>query len=139
TVPPGENFYPTVIGSLRFIEFALAIVTDPRVRGKVEERGLEISLAIYSPHPQTVREMMPAIAQMLPEGTRFACLADYGARDIATNLPSWAPLARRRHRIGVISWLEFDGLLALGQDWTESLCDNVQRAVELGSETVVFN
>ncbi len=139
TVPPGDDFYATVIGSLRFVEFALAILADPRVRDKVAERGLEVSLAVYSPHPETVRLMMPAISQMLPERTRFACLADYGARDIAANLPAWQPLTRRQHRIGVISWLEFDGLLALGQDWAESLCENVKRAVELGSETMIFN
>jgi len=139
TVPPGDNFYPTVVGSLRFIEFSRAILADPRLQAKLAERGIEAEIAIYSPNPETIRLMMPPLAATLPKGARFSCLADYGARDIADNLPSWKPLADAGRRIGVISWLEFDGLMMLAQGWVDSLAANVKEAVKLGAELLSFN
>ena len=139
TVLPGDCFYPTVLGSLRFVEFALTILSDERVRRKVAERHLATSIAVYSPHPETIRLMMPGVARMLPTGSRFHCLADYGARDISANLPAWKPLQVAGHQIGVISWLEFDGTMMLAQGWKDSLIENIQRASELGVETLYFN
>ncbi|HCE45471.1 MAG TPA: hypothetical protein DET40_18175 [Lentisphaeria bacterium] len=139
TVPPGDNFFPTVIGSLRYIEFSIAILKDPRVQAKLAERKIEAEIAVYSPNPETIRLMMPPLAKMLPKGIRFSCLADYGARDIADNLPSWKPLADAGHRIGVISWLEFDGTMMLAQSWLDSLVENVRKAKALGAEVMSFN
>ena len=139
TVRPGESFYPTVIGSLRFVEHALAVLNDARLKALFEERGVATSIAIYSPHPETVRLMMAPIAKMLPKGTRFHCLADYGAKDIAATLPNWKPLIKRGQKPGVISWLEFDGIMALAQGWNESLIDNIKKAAALGAETITFN
>jgi len=139
TVLPGDCFYPTVLGSLRFVEFALTILNDDRVRRKVAERQLATSIAVYSPHPETIRLMMPGVAHMLPKGSRFHCLADYGARDIAANLPAWKPLQVAGHQIGVISWLEFDGTMMLAQGWKDSLIENIQRASEMGVDTLYFN
>ena len=139
TVRPGEDYYATVIGSLRFVEHALAVLQDPRVQTVLRERGIATSIAIYSPHPETVRLMMVPVAKMLPKGTRFHCLADYGAKDIAANLPAWKPLVKRGQKPGVISWLEFDGIMALAQGWTDSLIDNIQKAAALGVETMAFN
>ncbi|MFZ2656113.1 MAG: hypothetical protein WAX69_14375 [Victivallales bacterium] len=139
TVPPGDNFFPTVIGSIRFMEFSIAILEDPRVQAKLAERKIEAEIAVYSPNPETIRLMMPPLAKMLPRGIRFSCLADYGARDIADNLPSWKPLADAGHRIGVISWLEFDGSMMLAQSWLDSLVENVRKAKELGAEVMSFN
>lgn len=139
TVMPGSDYYPTVIGALRFVEFAMDILSDPRVTRKLEERGVAHSIAVYNPNPESVRLMMPAIASMLPEGTRFHCIADYGARDIADNLPAWTPLVQEGHRPGVISWLEFDGTMMLAQGWMASIADNIRAAAELGAETVYFN
>jgi hypothetical protein len=139
TVLPGENFHATVLGSLRFVEHALAVLTDPRVKSAVDARGMATSIAVYSPHPETIRLMMPCVAKMLPRGTRFHCLADYGARDIAANLPAWKPLFKAGQKPGVISWLEFDGIMALGQGWIDSLIDNVRKAVALGVDNMSFN
>jgi len=139
TVLPGDCFYPTVLGSLNFVEFALAILSDERVCRKISERQITTSIAIYSPNPETIRLMMPGVAKMLPRGTRFHCLADYGAADIVANLPAWKPLKEEEHHVGVISWLEFDGSMMLAQGWTDSLIENVKRAVELGAETIYFN
>jgi len=139
TVLPGENFQATVIGSLRFVEHAIAVLNDARLQQTLKERGVASSIAVYSPHPETVRLMMPAIAKMLPGGTRFHCLADYGARDIAANLPAWQPLVKHGHRPGVITWLEFDGIMALAQGWTDSLIENIKRASDLGVQNMTFN
>ncbi len=139
TVLPGDCFYPTVLGTLRFVEFSLAILSDERVQRKIAERRLETSIAVYSPHPETIRLMMPGVAKMLPRGSRFHCLADYGARDIAHNLPAWKPLVDAGHRVGVISWLEFDGTMMLAQGWTDSLAENIKRASAMGVETLYFN
>ena len=139
TVMPGDNYLPTVIGSLRFVEHALAVLSDARVQLVLKERGIATSVAIYSPHPETVRLMMAPVAKMLPKGTRFHCLADYGAKDIAANLPSWKPLMKHGHLPGVITWLEFDGIMALAQGWTDSLIDNIKKASDLGAQTMTFN
>ena len=139
TVMPGDNFHPTVIGSLRFVEHALAVLADPRVQSVLQECGIITSIAVYSPHPETVRLMMAPIAKMLPKGTRFHCLADYGAKDIAANLPSWKPLVKRGQQPGVITWLEFDGIMALAQGWSDSLIDNIKKASELGAKNISFN
>lgn len=139
TVRPGENYFATVIGSLRFVEHALAVLQDPRVQTVLRERGIATSIAVYSPHPETVRLMMAPIAKMLPSGTRFHCLADYGAKDIAANLPAWKPLLKRGQKPGVISWLEFDGIMALAQGWTDSLIDNIKKSAAMGVETMSFN
>ena len=139
TVPPGDNYYPTVIGTLRFVEFALAIQADPRVRKKLTERNIDLEIAVYSPNPETIRLMMPPLARMLPKGIRFSCLPDYGARDIAANLHAWKPLADAGHRIGVISWLEFDGMMMLAQGWLDSIIENVSKAKGLGAEIIIFN
>ncbi len=82
---------------------------------------------------------MPAIAKMLPAGTRFQCLADYGAKDIAANLWAWQPVIDAGKDVGMISWLEFDGLMALGQGWMESLAENIKQAAEMGVRNVTFN
>lgn len=139
TVPAGDNFFPTVIGSLRFIEFSISILQDQRVQSKLAERKTGAEIAVYSPNPETIRLMMPPLAKMLPKGMRFSCLADYGARDIAANLPSWKPLAEAGHGIGVISWLEFDGTMMLAQGWLDALIGNVRKAKELGAELICFN
>ncbi len=139
TVRPGDNFHPTVIGSLRFVEHALAVLQDPRVQTMLRERNITSSIAVYSPHPETVRLMMAPIAKMLPKGTRFHCLGDYGAKDIAANLPAWKPLVKRGQKPGVITWLEFDGIMALAQGWTDSLIDNIKQAAALGVQTISFN
>ena len=139
TVLPGNNFYPTVIGSLRYAEFAQAILSDQRVVEKLRTRGIKSSISIYSPNPETVRLMMPAIARMLPRGTRFHCLSDYGAKNIAANLPAWKPLRDAGQDIGVVSWLEFDGTMMLAQGWNDAIADNVRKAAELGASTLYFN
>lgn len=139
TVLPGNDYYPTVIGSLRFVELALDALADSRVRDMLAEREMTASIAVYSPNPETVRLMMPVIAAMLPIGMRFHCLADYSAGDIANSLPDWRPLADAGHRIGVFSWLEFDGLMMLAQNWTSSLRDNVRAAMRLGAKSMSFN
>ncbi len=139
TVLPGDDFYPTVIGSLRYVEFAIAILSDQRVVDKLAERSIKSSISVYSPNPETIRLMMPAIARMLPRGTRFHCLADYGARDIAANLPAWQPLRDAGHDIGVVSWLEFDGTMMLAQGWNDSIAENAAKAAELGAGSIYFN
>ncbi len=139
TVMPGDNYHPTVVGSLRFVEHALVVFHDPRVQSALQQRGIATSVAVYSPHPETVRLMMGPIAKMLPKGTRFHCLADYGAKDIAANLPSWQPLVKRGQKPGVITWLEFDGIMALAQGWGDSLIDNIKKASALGVKTIAFN
>ena len=139
TVLPGDNYYPTVMGSLRFAEFAIAIIKDERVQVKLTERKMEAEIAIYNPNPETVRLMMPPLSKILPKGTRISCLADYGARDITANLPAWRPLAEAGHRIGVISWLEFDGTMTIAQCWMDSLVENIRKAADLGAELVCFN
>ena len=139
TVPPGKDYYGCVVSSLRMVEHALAVFADGRVRAKLTERGIRPSVAVYSPDPTVVKLMMPALAQMVPRGMSFQALADYSARDIAQNLPAWQPLVQAGQAIGVISWLEFDGIMALGEGWTDSLIENVQRAVDLGVQTMCFN
>ncbi len=139
TVLPGDSFYPTVVGSIRYTEFAMAILADKRVVKKLEEREIKASISIYSPNPETIRQMMPLVAAMLPAGTRFHCLSDYGALDIAANLPAWKPLREAGLDIGVVSWLEFDGTMMLAQGWNDSIADNVKAAEKLGAGTVYFN
>ncbi|MFA6293892.1 MAG: hypothetical protein WC637_19040, partial [Victivallales bacterium] len=55
TVPSGDNFFPTVAGSLRFIEFSISILKDERVQKKLAERKIEAEIAVYSPNPETIR------------------------------------------------------------------------------------
>lgn len=139
TVLPGDDYRACVIGSIRFVEYSIAILSDPRVKEKLSARGVEPSIAIYSPDPEVIRLMMPAVAAMMPADIRFHCLADYGARDIAANIPAWRPLADAKRKIGVISWYEFDGSMMLAQGWSRSLGENVRKAVELGADTMLFN
>lgn len=139
TVLPGDSYYATVLGSLRFVEFALEILADRRLLEKIKDRDLKVSIAVYSPNPGTVERMLPAISQMLPSGTRFHLIGDYGARDIAGQMDTWLPLRKRGQNTGVISWLEFDGCMMLAQNWMESLERNMQKVREQGLETVYFN
>jgi hypothetical protein len=139
TVLPGNSFYPTVLGALRYTEFTMAVLADPRVAKKLAERDIKVSISIYSPNPETIRLMMSPIAKMLPSGIKFHCLSDYGAKDIAANLPAWKPLHDADIDIGVVSWLEFDGTMMLAQGWNDSICDNVKAAKELDAESVYFN
>lgn len=139
TIMPGKNYYGCVVSSLRMVEHALAIFADPRVRSKLADRGVRPSIAVYSPDPAVVKLMMPAISKMLPSGMSFQALADYSARDIARNLPAWRPLKEAGQTVGVISWLEFDGIMSLCEGWTDSLIENVQKAVELGVCSMSFN
>ena len=100
---------------------------------------MRLSVAIYSPNPHTIRLISPAVAGILPAGTKIAYLADYGARDIADAMDSWRPLFERGLEVGLISWLEFDGCLMLAQGWSESLYANVKKAAEMGIQSVCFN
>lgn len=139
TVLPGANYFAAVTGSLRFVEFALEILKDQRLQDKLSGRSMTASVALYSPNPTVIQLVMPVIAKMLPEGTRFHCLADYGARDIADNMTAWQPLCDHNHKAGLISWLEFDGNMALAQCWAEGIGDNLRKAHELGIQTAYFN
>lgn len=139
TVLPGSDYYPTVIGSLRYVEFALEVLADPAVREKLERRGIAATIALYNPNPRSVELMMAVVSQMLPAGMRFHCIADYGASSIAEQMPNWQPLKDHGIQPGVISWLEFDGTMMLAQDWGESLRLNVEAAVQLGADTIYFN
>ncbi len=139
TVLPGDTYRGCVLGAVRFVEYAIAILSDPRVSEKLAARKVEPSIAVYSPDPEVVRLMMPVVAAILPRGARFHYLADYGARDIAAKRPAGRPLADARRKIGVISWYEFDGTMMLAQGWSNSLGENVRLAVELGADTMLFN
>ena len=139
TVLPGENYWASVMGAVRFVEFAMDIFADPRLKVRLAERNVEPSIAVYSPNPEVIRLIMPLISAILAKGMRFYCLADYGANDIASNMQAWRPLADSGHKIGVMSWLEFDGSLMLAQGWSQSIGENVRKAVELGADTMLFN
>lgn len=139
TVLPGSDYYATVIGSLRFAEYAVNILQDERLRQKIKDRKIDVSIAIYSPNPTTIKLMMPAIAKILPAGTRFHCLADYGAKDIADNLEAWKPVCNGDLTPGLISWLEFDGNMMLAQCWMSALSENIKKAYDMGIRTMHFN
>jgi hypothetical protein len=139
TVLPGDNFYPSVIGALRYTEFAMVILADKRVVEKLKKRNIKASISIYNPNPESIRQIMPIIAKMIPAGNRFHCLADYGATDIAANLPAWKPLRDAGIDLGVVSWLEFDGTMMLAQGWNNSIIDNVKAADKLDAGTMYFN
>lgn len=139
TVLPGDSYCATVFGALRFVEFAVEILADPRLAAKSAEHGVSMSVAIYSPNPETVRLMSPAVAEMLPPGTPVSYLADYGARDICDGMDNWRPLFDKGLPVGLISWLEFDGCMMLAQGWARSVYDNVQKALAMGVRTACFN
>ncbi len=139
TIQPGENLYPTVIASLRFLEFCRAIMADPRVAAAARSRGIRFAITVYSPHPATIRLLNRAAPHMLPRGTKLHLLADYGARDIAAAMDGWQPLQDAGLDTGLISWLEFDGSMMLCQGWTSSIADNVRKARAMGIQTVYFN
>jgi hypothetical protein len=139
TILPGETVYPTVLAGLRFVEMALAICRDPRVLAAAAANGVELALAIYSPHPLTIELLARALPPALPAGTRLHLLADYGARDIADSMGSWEPLLDARLKVGMISWLEFDGNMMLCQGWTDAIADNVIMGHDMGVQSMWFN
>lgn len=139
TVLPGDTYQATVFGALRFAEFAVDILRDPRVAEKAAARGVRLTVAIYSPNPETVRLMSPGVAAILPLDTPISYLADYGARDICDGMDNWRPLTDRGLETGLISWLEFDGCMALAQAWPHSVYDNVRKALSMGVRAACFN
>ncbi|MBI4927500.1 MAG: hypothetical protein HY835_07030 [Anaerolineae bacterium] len=139
TVLPGDDYLATCCGSIRFIEFALDILNDPRLAAALNQRGVQPSLAIYSPNPKTIQLITPGVAAMLPEGMKISYLADYGARDITDGLDDWRPLFNGKRPVQMISWLEFDGCMMLTQGWCHSLDENVKKAHRLGIKSIGFN
>jgi hypothetical protein len=139
TIQPGEDLYPTVLGSLRFLELCRSVMEDKRVKATAERRGVKLVVTVYSPHPATVRAANRIVPCMLPPGARFHLLADYGAHDIAANMESWKPLVEGGLDAGLISWLEFDGNMMLCQGWTRSIVENLRAARSLGVRTAYFN
>lgn len=138
-VPPGDDYYPALLGCLRFVEFALEILADGRLAGKLKERGLKSSIAVYMPHSEVLKHMMPAVARMMPKGIRFGCLGDYGAKGIAGAMDAWEPLREYNQEIQVISWFEFDGTMMLAQSWMDAIAQNIRKASALGAENICFN
>jgi hypothetical protein len=79
------------------------------------------------------------VAAILPQGLKFAYLADYGASDITAGLPNWQPLFARGHNVGMVSWFEFDGCMMLAQSWAEALHANIRAAHAQGIRSICFN
>ena len=138
TIQDGENHFPTVTATLRYIEMCLDILNDEKIARLLKERGIKPVITVYQPNPDTVRFIAPAVAEMCKH-TAFHLLADYGAKDIAEHMDNWAPFCGKDRDTGCISWLEFDGSMMLLQGWAESVRQNVEKAEELGISTMYFN
>lgn len=139
TVLPGDNHLATVLGALRFVEFARDIFMEDGLRARLESKGIESCITVYSPNPATIGYISPAVAQMIPDGCRIDYLGDYGAQEISDHLENWQPLLDKELSVGMISWLEFDGCMMLAQDWSQALYNNIQKAYKMGIETMYFN
>lgn len=139
TVLPGEDYLPTFLGAMRYIELALKILSDKRITEMSEKKNVSFVISLYSPNPVTIRLVNFYVGKIIPNNIRFDILGDYGAKDIYEQLDSWKPLLADKKEIGLISWLEFDGNMALGQCWTKSIYQNVKKASEMGIDTIYFN
>ena len=139
TVLPGEDHFASVCGVLRFVEYAHDIFRAAPLAAQMEKAGVKPVITVYTPNPATVQRLAPVVAAMLPAGTAFHLLADYGAADIAEKMDLWRPLFDKKLDVGVISWLEFDGCMMLQQGWMHSIEHNVQKARAMGAQTIYFN
>ena len=139
TVMPGDDFKATVLGSLRFVEYALGILADDRLKNTLNEQKIKPVITIYSPNPGTMRLIKRILPFMIPDDIALHLLADYGAKDISEKLGNWQPLFDAEMEVGMISWLEFDGCMMLAQNWFLSIADNVKKASEKGIDTIYFN
>ena len=106
---PGQNFYATVTGWLRFVEHALAVLGDARVQRALAERNIAASISVYSPHPKTVEFMMPAIAKMLPRGTRFQSWPITARGTSRETCRRGSPCLEAGQSVGVISCVSLTG------------------------------
>ena len=138
TIQDGENHFPTVTATLRYLEMCLEILKDEKIAALLQERHIEPVITVYQPNPDTVRYIAPAVAKMC-KNVAFHLLADYGAKDIAEHMDNWKPFCRENRRTGCISWLEFDGSMMLLQGWTDSIRQNAEKAQSLGISTMYFN
>lgn len=139
TVLPGDDYMSSVIGAFRYLEFARKILSDERMVGLQQETGVQFVISLYSPNPKTMKLVCQYAGRVLPQGVRFDILGDYGARDICRQMDSWKPIQEAGKELGMISWLEFDGNMALAQGWTRSIYDNVAKAAQMNIQTVYFN
>lgn len=139
TVLPGQAYIGAVIGAFRYLEFVREILKDERLIKLQKEKNLAYVISLYSPNPTVIRLFNRYAADLIPEGVRFDILGDYGARDISRQMEDWKILIEKGNETGMISWLEFDGNMALAQGWMRAIYDNVKKAAELGIETVYFN
>ena len=141
TVLPGDNYYSSFVGAMRYFEFVREVLADERLQG-IRDKGIEMVVGLYSPNPEAIRRICRYAGKALPKeiAARFDILGDYGARDICNQMDSWQPtIDMKNGDVGLISWLEFDGTMSLGQSWTESIYDNVKKACDMGLDTVYFN
>ena len=139
TVLPGDSYAGSVIGAFRYLEFAVRILEDGRLKKLEEEKGLKFVISLYSPNPRTIELVSRYAGKIIPEGIRFDILGDYGARDICRQMESWRPIQEDGRELGMVSWLEFDGNMDLAQCWTRAIYDNVEKAAAMNIRTVYFN
>ena len=139
TVLPGVSYMGSVIGAFRYLEFAREILADDRLKKLRKNKKLEFVISLYSPNPKTMELVSRYAGKVIPKGVRFDLLGDYGARDIYNQMDGWQPLLDAGTDTGMISWLEFDGNMALAQGWTRAIYDNVKKAQSMGIQTVYFN
>jgi hypothetical protein len=128
-----------VVSTLRFADFALNVLSDPRVADRMKRENRHDGVSIYLPNASAVKLCLPALRVMLPPQMRFQMMVDYGARETSDQMASWDALHGANLQLGVISWLEFDGSMFLPQAWPRSVFDCVRNASGLPLTTLVCN
>ncbi len=134
-----KGLYRPVVSTLRYVDLALDVLADARVAQRMRREAKEGAVGIYLPHAAAVALCVPALRAMMPAGSRLQLMVDYGARGTADQMPTWQALKGADLRLGVMSWIEFDGSMFLPQTWPRSVYDCVTSARELPLETLVAN
>jgi hypothetical protein len=133
------GLYQPVVSTLRYVDMALDVLADPRITSRVAAEHKQTNIGIYLPWGPAVKMCTPALRVMIPKGGRLQLMVDYGARGTADQMPTWDAFDGADLQLGLLTWLEFDGLMMVPESWPHSVFDCVRNARDLPMTTMAAN
>ncbi len=133
------GLYQPVVSTLRYVDMALDVLADPRITSRTAAEHKQTNIGIYLPWGPAVKMCTPALRIMIPRGGRLQLMVDYGARGTADQMPTWDAFRGADMGLGILTWLEFDGLMMVPESWPRSVFDCVRNARGLPVTTMAAN
>jgi hypothetical protein len=101
-------------------------------------KSLDPVFSIYNTLPDRMNAILEVVPRVLAPFRKLHLLAGYGAYEVAKFIEAWKPFVGDVD-LGLVTWIQFDGLMYLVQNSVESWAKGVECARRYGATCAYFN